>query len=616
MKQPLILVVCLMLFGFNVSATVRYVDLNCTNATSPYADWSNAATDIQSAVDASSNGDLIWVNDGVYQTGGRVVIGSLTNRVAINKRVTVQSVHGPVETIIRGYQVPGTTNGDSAVRCVYMTNGAVLSGFTLTGGATIADGSQFPGLTFRDESGGGLWGETSAASIVTNCIIQGNTAFAEGGGVYCVNEFDPLNTNLCNFNNCAIIGNSAIHGGGVAGGVLRNCTVTGNIASFTGGGVYGGFLHNCTLTENRAVYGGGAMNGAILYNCTLIGNQAQIAGGGASQCTLYNCTLTANFADHGGGADSSTLYSCMLSGNLALTNAAHGYGGGVSGGTSYYCTFLNNGAQIGGGANGSYLEGCVLAHNWASFRSGGADGCGLTNCTVVNNKSAGTVGGVGGSYFFVNCIVYYNSGVSPNYTFFEVMTNCCTWPLPELGIGNIQEEPRFVNLDAGDYHLQSNSPCINAGNNSYAANLTDLDVNPRIQGSSVDIGAYEYQTPSSILSYAWAQQYGLVTDGLADTADTDGDGLNNWQEWKSGTIPTNAASVLQLSSPSNTVSGVMVTWQSVSGVTYYLQSSTNLAASPAFVSIKSNLVGQAATTSYTDSTATNSGLYFYRVGVQ
>jgi hypothetical protein len=89
--------------------------------------------------------------------------------------------------------------------------------------------------------------------------------------------------------------------------------------------------------------------------------------------------------------------------------------------------------------------------------------------------------------------------------------------------------------------------------------------------------------------------------------------LKNWQEWKAGTIPTNAASVLQLASPSNSVSGVTVTWQSNTNATYYLQSSTNL---PVFTSIQSNIVGQAGSTSYTDTTATNGVPYFYRVGVQ
>ena len=95
--------------------------------------------------------------------------------------------------------------------------------------------------------------------------------------------------------------------------------------------------------------------------------------------------------------------------------------------------------------------------------------------------------------------------------------------------------------------------------------------------------------------------------------DTDGDGLNNWREWIAGTDPTNAASVLQLASPSNSVSGITVTWQSVNTRTYFLQGSTNL---PVFTFIKSNLVGQAVTTSFTDTTATNDGPYFYRVGVQ
>ena len=187
--------------------------------------------------------------------------------------------------------------------------------------------------------------------------------------------------------------------------------------------------------------------------------------------------------------------------------------------------------------------------------------------------------------------------------------------MPTNGLGNFTNAPLFVNF-TNDFHLQSDSPCINAGNNAFVTVANDLDGNPRIVGGTVDIGAYEYQTPASTLSYAWAQSYGLPVDGSADNADTDGDNMSNFAEWKSGTIPNDPASVLQLVSPvfTNSPAGIKVAWQSVSGITYYLQRSSDL--SGGFSNIASNLVGHIDTTSYMDTSATSDGQYFYRVGVQ
>ncbi len=58
----------------------------------------------------------------------------------------------------------------------------------------------------------------------------------------------------------------------------------------------------------------------------------------------------------------------------------------------------------------------------------------------------------------------------------------------------IYQDPLIVNAQNGDFQLQQNSPCIDAGDSSVVDWSTDLFGNPRIQGSAVDIGAFEYTT--------------------------------------------------------------------------------------------------------------------------
>ena len=176
--------------------------------------------------------------------------------------------------------------------------------------------------------------------------------------------------------------------------------------------------------------------------------------------------------------------------------------------------------------------------------------------------------------------------------------------------------PLFVDLANGDFRLQSNSPCINAGRNSYSTGSIDFSGNLRIAGGTVDVGAYEFQSPASQISYAWLQKYGYATDGSADSGDADGDGISNWGEWRSDTIPTNATSVLRMINATNSPTGANVTWQSVSTRSYLLRRATNLGIASPFQTIATNIAGAAGTKTYTDTTATNGGPYLYRIGVQ
>jgi hypothetical protein len=673
----------------NVGPTVRYVNLNNPTPASPYLSWITAATNIQTAINACIYGDQIVVTDGVYQSGGYTAPDGGLSSIVDTNAISLQSVNGPAATFICG---------SNLMRCVYLANGAMLSGFTLTnglyrafgGGVCCAStniivtncllinnmagrgaGAYFGSLVNCGLMGniGSLIGGGAYGSILNNCQVSGNIATNSGGGAA-----------LSTLNNCCLNNNSSYQGGGAYSSTVNNCTISNNVAmSFprqlgntpSGGGVFSCIVQNGLIVSNQSYpfrfsSGGGAFN-STLINCVIKGNSAGSGGGGAMG-SLTNCIISGNGAGTGGGVYDANLQSCVLSNNWATNNgggsayfstlanctlsgnSATNFGGGAFQGTLNNCLLIDNSAmQGGGGASGNhstgsevtlnncilqfnsssmgggtyvaYLKNCLVVSNSASSIGGGGQYAFFNNCTVVGNFSGGMGGGVSQASPINNCIIYNNTAVagSPN-TYYGYYNNCCmTADSTAAGMGNITNEvPLFVNAAAGDFHLQSNCPCINAGNNAYAPGSTDLDGNPRIQGGTIDIGAYEYQTPTSVISYAYLQQYGLPTDGSVDFADLDGSGFNVYQDWIAGLNPTNPASVLVIMplAQTNNASGVTVTWQSVSGINYDLQRSTNLSLQPPFSTIQYNITGNAGTTSYTDSSATNCTLYFYRVGVQ
>jgi predicted outer membrane repeat protein/parallel beta-helix repeat protein len=193
------------------------------------------------------------------------------------------------------------------------------------------------------------------------------------------------------------------------------------------------------------------------------------------------------------------------------------------------------------------ISNCIIANNYfcAGYEGfGGGILCDwscnptVTNCTIVNNTSCNKGGAIyckSNCHVKVsNCILWSNStteidldGVSSaSVTYSNVQGG---WP----GDGNIDADPSFVNASIGDYHLLTNSPCIDAGDPDYVAQSdeTDLDGKPRLIGAQIDMGAYELQHPRTLYVDAdatgtndgssWDNAFNYLQDALAAVVSVD-----------------------------------------------------------------------------------------------
>ncbi len=244
----------------------------------PYTTWEHAAHAIQDAVAAARPFDAVVVTNGVYDTGGAVAPSlALTNRVCITNRISVRSVSGPSSTFIVG--------AATGVRCAYVSEYAVLSGFTLTNGHASVD-TRAPR---PDRMGGGV--------------------LLHGGG---------------ELSNCIVVGNSASYGGGIGcygGGWASHCIISGNSATIDGGGACShddGWFHNCLITGNNALWrGGGACvgNGGGISGSTIAANESNWGSG--VQCgaggTVQNCIVwdnTPSGESNIAGTDGTIRFTC------------------------------------------------------------------------------------------------------------------------------------------------------------------------------------------------------------------------------------------------------------------------------------------------------------------
>ncbi len=317
---------------FAANPDVLYVNSARADDSGDGISWATAKKTIQAAVDAVTSGGTVWVTNGTYDLGGRTVLGAIqTNRVCITRPMTVRSVNGSDFTAIVGAAGSNGSNDSDSVRGVCMMTNSALIGFTVANGYSVNTGD----YTY-DRPGAGIWLTTD--SVVSNCVISGNTTASGGGGVY-LHQGGLLTHSTVNGNV------SQEGGGGVSlnyGGVVSDCTVSNNTdAGYNGGGGakidgMGGVINRCVIQNNSAQSAGGVIlsYGGELNNCLVVGNVASEDAGGVSgsECILNNCTIVGNSVTNsmtylGGGGFSSgmmgmaELNNCIVWGNTSPTNS-------------------------------------------------------------------------------------------------------------------------------------------------------------------------------------------------------------------------------------------------------------------------------------------------------
>lgn len=259
---------------------------------------------------------------------------------------------------------------------------------------------------------------------------------------------------------------------------VRNCTVH----DFQGGGIPTYYIDYITFENNtvynNAWYGMYASSGISLFHSrdvdTFTGYKNFIRGN-----TTYNNKCLIPWADQGGILSDGNGIIIDDNKNTQVTGIAAynaktlvennvSFNNGGSGMHAYSC------ANVDIRNNTSYNNGQIV--NYAEIYASASN-----NCNVVNNIMFAKSNG------FCNSN-YNNTNVVYNYNLYRGTAAV-------VGPNDISGNPLFISQSTdpavADFRVQIGSPAIDGGTASFGLASTDKDGYNRVQGTSVDIGAYE-----------------------------------------------------------------------------------------------------------------------------
>ncbi len=419
---------------------------------------------IQTAIDASTDGDEIVLAPGIYASAdGSSIENSL-------KAITIRS-QDPNDANIVANTILRCPSDANSSNTAFESCGpwpdemqpVTLAGLTITGGKTQ------PAVSLLQ-----------SASIMRACIVRDNLA----GGISLCCESEVI------FEDCLFENNVADQGGAIfdedwSGMILTRCLFQNNRARIDGGAVYSHRVtaSNCQWIGNRATQGGAIgfkwnknwdLNGGfILSNNLFVGNRADEMGGALYSCNmnnihteLTNCTFAGNRADDQGGAIyfDAEYTDLELSHTIIFYNQdSRGIGRSIHFNTSEYSEFT------------SYYSCLQLEPDETTWPFADSNDSFHADPCFVRIPDGGSDGW----------------GDDPETT-------------------DIDES---LNDDYGDLSLQASSPCVNTGYDEFwnFTGQTDATGQPRVMGPCMDIGAVEFWQPG--LKMEWPQADAVWASG-------------------------------------------------------------------------------------------------------
>lgn len=411
------------------------------NDTASGQTWAAAKRTVNGALLAAQARDEIWVAAGIY-----------TERIHLKNEVALYGGFNGAEQALaqrdfgRNLTILDGGGAGIVVRCELAgaTGATRLDGFVVRNGSGIM--------------GGGIACTATSPTIANNLITQ-NVSAGPGGGICCYNGANPLIIGNRIIDNRA--GGDDADGGGIAcmtgskGNLGSSPTIIGNL-----------------IARNRAEENGGG----IAAKGTFVSEDGQVVIPSAP--TILNNLIAQNLSTEaplgdrslggGGIACVDDGMAKIIANNTIVANSGW-HAGGI---------LLVGGARD----NPSVINNTLVGNNGPALRWVGVNTIRIANNILAYNtaglsRPAGLPPG--------QAVIRHNL-VHGNVIDFDGLPNLVGQE------GNLGFEPRLASWTYGDHHLQPDSPCVNAGDDTWVqAEWQDADGTARRQGGRTDIGADE-----------------------------------------------------------------------------------------------------------------------------